>query len=224
MSQTIKGFKSHLAADVDTNLIVACGVTPANKPEADALPAIVADLAHYAERNEIGELHIDRGYLASDSVQELHANKIRIVSKPWRPRPGELFAKREFKLDLGRRTITCPAGHVEKIQLGSVTHFPAEICDACPLRAQCTDAAPGRGRSITITDDEPLQKKLRLAIATPIGRERLRERVMIEHRLAHHARKQGDRARYLGLRNNVFDARRHAATVNLERLQFAEAA
>lgn len=223
-SQTIKGFKSHLAADVDTNLIVACGVTPANKPEADALPAIVADLAHYTERNEIGELHIDRGYLASDSVQELDAKKVRIVSKPWRARAGELFAKRDFKLDLGRRTIKCPAGHVEKIEFGSVAHFPADTCAACPLRAQCTDAAPGRGRSVTITDDEPLQKKLRLAIATPIGRECLRERVMIEHRLAHHACKQGDRARYLGLRNNVFDARRHAATVNLEGLQFAEAA
>jgi len=69
-----------------------------------------------------------------------------------------------------------------------------------------------------------LQKKLRLAIATPEGRARLRQRVMIEHRLAHHARKQGPRARYIGLRKNVFDARRHAATVNLERLQLAEAA
>ena len=46
-SQTIKGFKTHLAADLDTNLIVACAVTPANKPEADALPAIVEDLGRW---------------------------------------------------------------------------------------------------------------------------------------------------------------------------------
>lgn len=223
-SQTIKGFKSHLGADVDTNLIVACGVTPANKPEATALPGIIEDLARYSKRNEIGELHIDRGYLASESVRELAGNKIPIISKPWRPPPGDLFAKSAFKLDLGRLTITCPAGKTEQIQFGTVTQFPAAACDPCPLRARCTDAAPGRGRTVTIAQDERLQKKLRLAIATPIGRERLRERTMIEHRLAHHARKQGHRARYLGIRNNVFDARRHAATINLEQLQLAEAA
>ncbi len=48
------------------------------------------------------------------------------------------------------------------------------------------------------------------------GRERLRERVKVEHALAHLSRKQGRRARYLGIRKNVFDLRRHAAVVNLE--------
>jgi hypothetical protein len=223
-SQTIKGFKSHLGADVDTNLIVACGVTPANKPEATALPGIIEDLGRYSERNEIGELQIDRGYLASDSVRALADRKIPIISKPWRPTPGDLFAKSAFKLHLGQLPITCPAGKTERIQFGTVVQFPAASCDACPIRAKCTDAAPGRGRTVMIAEDERLQKKLRLAIATPRGRAHLRQRVMIEHRLAHHARKQGNRARYLGLRNNVFDARRHAATINLEQLQLAEAA
>ena len=91
-----------------------------------------------------------------------------------------------------------------------------------PVR--CTVSAKGRGRTISIGADEPLQQKLRAEIATPEGRAHLRKRVMIEHRLAHHARKQGPRARYIGVRKNVFDARRHAATINLERLQLAEAA
>jgi hypothetical protein len=92
------------------------------------------------------------------------------------------------------------------------------------MRARCTKSALGHGRSVSIAADEPLQHELRLAIATPDGRARLRQRVMIEHRLAHHARKQGRRARYIGVRKNVYDARRHAATINLERLQLAEAA
>lgn len=223
-NQTIKGYKTHLGADLDTNLIVACAITPANKPEADALPAIVEDVARYGERNAIGSLHIDRGYLASAAVRSLASEGIPIVSKPWRSQASALFAKSHFKLNLGRLTITCPAGKTEKIQLGAVVHFPAETCDACPMRAECTDAAPGRGRAVTIAPDERLQKKLRLAIATPTGREALRDRVQIEHRLSHHARKQGPRARYLGVRKNVFDSRRHAATMNLEQLQLAEAA
>lgn len=223
-SQTIKGYKTHLAADLDTNLIVACAVTPANRPEADALPAIVEDLTRYSERNTIGSLHIDRGYLASDAVRALSSERVPIVSKPWRSKGGEHFGKSDFKLDLGRLTITCPAGQTEKIAFGTVAHFPAETCDACPMRSQCTDAAPGRGRAVTIAPDELLQKKLRAAIATPSGRAALRDRVRIEHRLSHHARRQGPRARYLGIRNNVFDSRRHAATINLENLQLAEAA
>ena len=223
-SQTIKGYKSHLAADLDTKLILACGVTPANQPEADALPAILGDLGHYSERNEVGALHIDRGYVASEPVRELASNNVPIISKPWRPRTGELFDKSAFKLDLRRLTITCPAGQTEKIRLGAVVRFRAETCDACSVRARCTNAAPGCGRTVAIAEDERLQKKLRLAIATPSGRDQLRERVAIEHRLAHHARKQGTKARYRGLRKNVFDARRHAATLNLEQLQLAEAA
>ena len=223
-SRTFNGFKSHLGADLDTSLVLACGITPANKHEAEALPAIIEDVGRYSERNEIGELHIDRGYVASEHVQALVAKRVPIVAKPWESRPGELFDKADFKLDLGRLTITCPAGQTEKIQFGTVAKFPGEACDACLLRPRCTDASPGRGRTVAIAEDERFQKKLRLAISTASGRARLRQRVGIEHRLAHHARRQGHRARYLGVRKNVFDARRHAATLNLDQLRLAEAA
>ena len=64
--------------------------------------------------------------------------------------------------------------------------------------------------------DEVLQHRLRKLIATPKGRGRLRERVAVEHRLAHVGRKQGRRARYFGVRKNLFDVRRAASVVNLE--------
>jgi hypothetical protein len=120
--------------------------------------------------------------------------------------------------------ITCPANQTAKIELGKTVKFPAEVCGACKLRRYCTGAARDCGRSVHIARDERLQKKLRLAIATTDGREQLRERVVVEHRLAHHARKQGTRARYLGVRKNLYDARRHAAAINLETIQLANAA
>jgi hypothetical protein len=46
----------------------------------------------------------------------------------------------------------------------------------------------------------------------------------IEHRLAHISRKQGRRARYLGLRKNPFDLRRSATVLNLETIHRLEAA
>lgn len=223
-SRTFNGFKSHLGVDLDTDLVLACAITPANRPEAEALPDIQEDVARYRERNTIGELHIDRAYVASENVLALHNRGVPIVAKPWHIREGERFSKNYFVLDLGRMTILCPANQSQKIQLGTTVHFPAEVCGPCKLRKLCTGAAKDRGRSVSIAADERLQKKLRLATATPDGRERLRKRVAIEHRLAHHARKQGTHARYKGVRKNLFDARRHAATINLEAIQFANAA
>jgi uncharacterized protein (DUF2384 family) len=67
-------------------------------------------------------------------------------------------------------------------------------------------------------DDEALQEKLRKLQASRTGRTKLRERVGVEHRLAHLSNRQGSRARYLGVRKNTFDRRRLAAVQNLETL------
>jgi Transposase DDE domain len=90
-----------------------------------------------------------------------------------------------------------------------------EICSSCVLRSLCTLSASG-GRSVHIGEDEALQQKLRKLQATHPGRERLRARTGIEHRLAHVAARQGPKARYRGTRKNVFDLRRIAAVENLE--------
>jgi transposase len=50
---------------------------------------------------------------------------------------------------------------------------------------------------------------------TPQGREELRERVQVEHALAHVGHWQGRRARYLGTRKNLLDLRRVAVVHNL---------
>ena len=159
-----------------------------------------------------------------NTVPALYDSGVPIVSKPWAVRGRTLFSKADFILDLGHMKVICPAGHIAKVVLGKPTRFPAPTCSACELRPSCTTAANDRGRSINISADERVQQKLRLAIAKPSGREQLRERTAVEHRLAHHRRKQGTHARYLGTRKNLFDARRHAATLNLETIHFANAA
>jgi hypothetical protein len=100
-----------------------------------------------------------------------------------------------------------------------VVEFDAAICERCDQRAQCIRARPGRGRLLRIREDEPLQHRLRKPVASPKGRARLRARVGIEHRLAHLVQRQGHRARYIGVRLNLFDLRRAAALQNLETIQ-----
>jgi hypothetical protein len=223
-TRTINGYKSHIGLDLDTKLVMACAVTSANRPEAEALAPIAADVGRYPERNEVAELYIDRGYLAANETHQLAANDTQIVCKPWVPAPRELFSKREFLIDLKKKQVTCPAGHSQPLELATTIRFDASTCAACPLRAKCTDAGAGRGRTLHIAYDEPLQQQLRAAASTPAGRQRLRCRVPIEHKLAHLARKQGPRARYSGLRKNLMDLRRHSSVQNLERIHLESAA
>jgi hypothetical protein len=56
---------------------------------------------------------------------------------------------------------------------------------------------------------------LRAMKATSEGRKNLRQRVASEHALAHVGRRQGSRARYIGIRKNVLDLRRTCAVENL---------
>jgi len=91
-----------------------------------------------------------------------------------------------------------------------------------PARAQCTTADLGNGRSVAIAENEPLQQRLRKQIRTRAGREALRERTTIEHKLAHISQRQGNHARYVRLRKNTVDLRRASAIQNLETLRRSE--
>jgi hypothetical protein len=72
---------------------------------------------------------------------------------------------------------------------------------------------------VSIAENERLQQRPRKQLQTPAGPEKLRDRTAVEHRLANIARRQGPRARYLGLRKNTFDLRRAAAIQKIEAWQ-----
>jgi hypothetical protein len=218
-SKSFNGFKQHIAIDVDRKLILACAVARANGAETEATPALRADIERYGVG--LSELHIDRGYVSSELVRDAVARGIEVLSKPRRMPPNHgLFTKHDFRFDLRKRTVTCPAGEVERFIEGQKIAFDAATCRGCKLRTKCTRSEDGRG--LQIAEDELLQQLFLRRVVTRAGRERLRERVAVEHRLAHLKHKQGDRARYVGTRKNVFDLRRTAAVLNLEALHREE--
>jgi Transposase DDE domain len=111
--------------------------------------------------------------------------------------------------------VTCPGGQRVPMVPGRQAQCPAAACAACAVRAQCTKAKQGHGRSLSIREDEPCQQKLRAKIKTKRGRASLRQRTAVEHTLSQPVAHQGRRARYKGLRKNQFDGRRHAAVSNV---------
>lgn len=215
-SKRFNGYKQHVGTDLDTDLVVACAVTPANRPEEEATGALQEDMAHQELFPDV--LLIDRAYLNSSMTEDVLVSGGDVVCRPWRgasAKPG-LFGKRDFKVNIRDGTLTCPAGEVEPFEPGAVVHFDPEACGPCKLRPSCTQAASGRGRSVTMGDDERLQQRLRSRLHTRAGRAQLRERVAVEHRLAQLANRQGPKARYRGTRRNLFDLRRLAVVQNLE--------
>jgi hypothetical protein len=217
-SKRFDGYKEHIARDLDSPAIVACAVTPANQPEEQGAVPIDEDIKH--QKLRIAELHIDRAYVNSPVVDHVVRSGGKVLTKPWplQGKPG-MFSKNDFKIDARRSTITCPAGQVEWFEPGKTVNFDPEACGPCRLRSQCTLAASGGGRSVQMATDESRQKQFRRLQQTKPGRALLRQRVGVEHALAHIAARKGNRARYIGVRRNLFDLRRAAAIQNLEGLQ-----
>lgn len=213
------GYKEHNARDLDFSVILAAAVTPANRPEEEGAAPLGDDMER--QRFLVVELRVDRACVNSSLAEAVFAAGGKVIAKPWATRPHcpGPYARSDFHIDPRSKTITCPAGQVEPFEPGETVHAGPEACGACPERASCTLAASDRGRSISIATDEARQRKFRLVQGSTSGRERLRERVPVEHALARVANRRRPPARHHGLRKNVFDLRRAGAIQNLEYLR-----
>ena len=216
-SKRFDGYKRQIARDLDGRVILAATVTPGNRSDSEALGEL---LERATEERELLSLHVDRQYLHAAEVLPLKESGVEVFCRaPASSNRDGLFTKREFEIDLETKVAQCPNGEEVSFELGQTIEFPAEKCDICPLREQCTKRKLGGGRTIKIHPNEEFFKELRLFETSPEGRAKLRPRVDVEHCLAHVGQRQGDKARYIGARKNTFELRIVCAIQNLERTQ-----
>src|SRR5260370_38513333 len=79
--------------------------------------------------------------------------------------------------------------------------FAKATCQGCPLRSQCVR---GQGpRSIPIQAEERLQQQARAHNQTETGRQSLRERVVVEHRIARLVGLGIRKSRYFGRKKKL---------------------
>jgi len=205
-STRFDGYKRHVVAA--NGFILGAAVQPANRQDHEALGKLVG-LAR--RHGTVDALDIDRGYLPSHAIPKLRSEGVVIRSRAWRGGAPGLFRKEDFHIDLDAGVVTCPAQ-----QQASITSdragFPEEACRRCQLKPYCTTAA---SRSIQLHPQEALLIELRRQQASSNGRAELRQRVVIEHRLARLDAIQGPKARYKGARKNELDVNRAAAVANL---------
>ena len=211
-AKTFNGFKEHCAMDVESTVTREVVVRPAHEPEHEAVELLAEE---WEKAPGLLQLDSDLGDMASPRMAQWAAQGVYIIARPW-PQVGPLFTKHDCTLDFARMQGTCPGGQTVPLVPGKQAQFPATACDAGAVRAQCTTATHGQGRSLSIREDEPFQQKLRAQMKTQRGRASLRKRTAVEHTIAHQLAHQGRRARYKGLRKNQCDGRRHAAVSNLQ--------
>jgi hypothetical protein len=211
-AKTFHGFQEHLAVALDSTVTREVVVRLAHEPEHEAVELLAETLE---QAPGLLQLAIDLGSMASPRMAQGAEQGVSILARPW-PHVGPLFPTQAFPWDCAARRVTGPNGHTGPLVPGKEVQFPAAACDACALRAQCTKATRGHGRSLSLREDELFQQTLRTTMQTQRGRASLRTRTAVEHTIAHQLTHQGRRARYQGLRKHQVDGRRPAAVSNLQ--------
>jgi hypothetical protein len=189
-----------VAVDTDEQLITAVDVLAGNAPDAaDALELVEQPEA--ATGCAVDETDGDCAYGAgetrqafADAGRTLHAKVPALTN-------GGRFPKTAFTIDLDAGTCRCPGGqttadrrHTSGGRQGFV--FPAAVCAACPLRAQCV-AGPG-GRTIAVHPQEALLHQARTFQASAAFDDVRRRRQTAEHRIARLVQLGIRQARYVG--------------------------
>lgn len=227
-SNRFEGHKLSIAVEPESQLITGLDVLPGNAPDSEG----ALELVEQSEANaglRVEEAVADKAYGAGATRQAFEdAGRTLIAPVPLYHRRG-YFPKEAFEIDLEAMTCTCPAGQTtdKNTVTGSWTdrrgvrhrtrgfRFDAADCDVCPLRAQCTRAQPGRGRTVSLHPQEDLLQQARALQNSPAFGRYKRMRQVAEHRLARLVQLGTRQARYFGRRKTRFQALIAAAVANL---------
>jgi hypothetical protein len=234
------GYKGHIAADPDSEIITATEATAGNSGDAEVAESLLADLLRADQEGAAGEdsgqaaapaagedrpaVYGDAAYGSGELLAQLGGAGIYngIKCQPPAAVKGH-FPKDRFTIDLDAKTVTCPAGITVSIRPGTGRHAGAArfgaACRTCPLAAQCT--AAGQGRTITIGPHEARLAAARQAQADPAWKADYRAtRPKVERKISHLMRRRhgGRRARVRGVVKVAADFALLAAAVNLARL------
>lgn len=180
------GYKLHIAADVDSDMITAAAATHATTHDA----AVLEDLID-ADPVPAAEIIADTHYGSGPARQAMADRGIDLTAPaPPVPTPKDpdKFSKADFDIDTDNATITCPAGVTIAIpprrgDKRRQARFKASDCDACGLKTRCT--ARDKGRIVEINPYEELLAPARAQRREPEFLSRYRQRSQAERKIAH---------------------------------------
>jgi hypothetical protein len=200
-SKRFNGHKAAVAVDLESQLIGAVEVLAGNAGDQEK----ALELVHQSERvmeAEVVETVGDCAYGGGPTRRAFADEERVLTAKVPVTSNGDRFPKREFAIDLEKMEVRCPAGETTNDYRsagegqGGRFVFAAATCQACCLRSQCVR---GKGpRTIMIQAEEGLQQRARGHNQSAAGRKSLRQRVVVEHRIARLVQLGIRQSRYFG--------------------------
>jgi len=217
-SKRFNGHKAAVAVDMESQLIGAVEVLPGNAGDQEK----ALELVHQTERvmeAAVKETVGDCAYGGGPTRRAFAEEERELTAKVPVSTNGDCFPKSEFAIDLEKREVRCPAGQTTNDYRsagegqGGRFVFAAATCQTCPLRSQCVR---GQGpRTISIHAEEALQQQARAHNQTEAGRQSLRERVVVEHRIARLVQLGIRKSRYFGRTKTCLQVVMAAVVANL---------
>ncbi len=217
-SKRFNGHKAAVAVEMESQLISAVEVLAGNAGDQEKALGLVQQSERVMEA-EVVETVGDCAYGGGPTRRAFAEEERILTAKVPASHHGDCFPKSEFGIDLEQMEVRCPAGQSTRDYRsagdgrGGQFLFAAATCQACPLRSQCVR---GRGpRSISIQAEERLQPQARAHNQTQAGRQSLRERVVVEHRIARLVGLGIRKSRYFGRKKTRFQVVMAAVVANL---------
>ena len=200
-SKRFNGHKAAVAVDMESQLIGGVEVLAGNAGDQEK----ALELVHQSERvmeAEVEETVGDCAYGGGPTRRAFAEQERVLTAKVPVSANRDCFPKSAFGIDLEKMEVRCPAGQTTRDYRsagegqGGRFEFAAATCAACPLRSRCVR---GQGpRTISIQAEEALQQQARAHNQTEAGRKSLRERVVVEHRIARLVQLGIRKSRYFG--------------------------
>jgi hypothetical protein len=226
------GHKAAIAVDPESQLITAAAVLAGNAPDNEQ----ALELVEQSEENaqvEVEETIADCAFGDGATRQRFADAGRKLVAKvPARPNPSKgrtQIPKEDFHIDLETKTCKCPAGHeckrLEPIAGGKDRDgesqrqmgfkFDPQVCEACPKRAECVRAGPGKGRTVSLHPQEALLQEARAFQHSEAYSPYRELRQAAEHRIARLMQLGVRQARYFGRAKTLYQLLIAATVANL---------
>jgi hypothetical protein len=217
-SKRFNGHKAAVAVEMDSPLISAVEVLAGNAGDQEKALELVQQSERVMEAT-VAETVGDCAYGGGPTRRAFAEEERILTAKVPACHNRGCFSKSEFGIDLDQMEVRCPAGQSTRDYRsggegrGGQFVFAKATCQACPLRSQCVR---GQGpRSISIQAEERLQQQARAHNQTEAGRQSLRERVVVEHRIARLVGLGIRKSRYFGRKKTRWQVVMAAVVANV---------
>jgi hypothetical protein len=177
------GYQDHYVVDGGrARIILAAVVLPGDVMENTPLLDLVRRVAFRGHRRP-QRVIADAAYGTGENLRELEQDGlVPLMPVTDYEQSTPFFKQADFTYDRERDVYTCPQGTRLRARGNSYCarirayQAPTETCQACPVRARCTDST--QGRRINRQFDEDYRERARQRQTTPAYRKALRKRAM----------------------------------------------